>query len=64
MSREKWIEVARIVANAIVAIIAALTVTNCTATMSISKYNNSSPQSVEQTTSASADSASIDLKLK
>lgn len=64
MSREKWIEIARIVASAIVAIIAALTVTNCTATMSISKYNNSSPQRVEQNTSASADSASINLKLK
>lgn len=62
MKREKWIKVVEIVANAIIAIIAALAVTNCTATMSISKYNNSSPQSVEQSTTASADSASINIK--
>lgn len=62
MKRETWIEIVKIVANAIIAIIAALTVTGCTATMSISKYNNSSPQIVEQSTTASADSASINLK--
>lgn len=62
MKREKWIKVAEIIANAIIAVIAALTVTNCTATMSISKYNNSSPQSVQQSTTATADSASINIK--
>lgn len=62
MKRETWIEIVKIVANAIIAIIAAITVTSCTATMSISKYNTSSPQSVEQSTTASADSASINLK--
>lgn len=62
MKREKWIKVAEIIANAIIAVIAALTVTNCTATMSISKYNNSSPQSVQQSTTASADSTSINIK--
>lgn len=62
MTREKWIEVARIVANAIVAIIAALTVTNCTATMSISKYNTSSPQQIEQVTNV--DSTKFNLNLK
>ena len=62
MKRETWIEIVKIVANAIIAIIAALTVTGCTATMSISKYNTSSPQIVEQSTTASADSASINLK--
>lgn len=62
MSREKWIEVAKIIANAIVAIIAALTVTNCTATMSISKYNTSSPQQIEQTTNV--DSTKFNLNLK
>lgn len=62
MKREKWIKVAEIIANAIIAVIAALTVTNCTATMSISKYNNSSPQSVQQSTTASVDSTSINIK--
>lgn len=62
MKREKWIKVAEIIANAIIAVIAALTVTSCTATMSISKYNNSSPQSVQQSTTATADSASINIK--
>lgn len=62
MKRETWIEIVKIVANAIIAVIAALTVSSCTATMSISKYNNSSPQSVEQSTTASADSASINIK--
>lgn len=62
MKREKWIKVVEIIANAIIAVIAALTVTNCTATMSISKYNNLSPQSVQQSTTASADSASINIK--
>ena len=62
MSREKWIEVAKIVANAIIAVIAALTVTNCTATMSISKYNTSSPQQIEQTTNV--DSTKFNLNLK
>lgn len=62
MKREKWIKVAEIIANAIIAVIAALTVTNCTATMSISKYNNSSPQSVQQSTTATVDSASINIK--
>lgn len=62
MKREKWIKVVEIIANAVIAVIAALTVTNCTATMSISKYNNSSPQSVQQSTTATADSASINIK--
>lgn len=62
MKREKWIKVAEIIANAIIAVIAALTVVSCTATMSISKYNNSSPQSVQQSTTATADSASINIK--
>lgn len=62
MTREKWIEIARIVANAIVAIIASLTVTSCTATMSISKYNTSSPQQIEQTTNV--DSTKFNLNLK
>ena len=64
MSREKWIEIARIVANAIVAIIAALTVTNCTATMSISKYNTSSPQQIEQTTNVDSTKFNVNLKWK
>ena len=64
MTREKWIEIARIVANAIVAIIAALTVTNCTATMSISKYNTSSPQQIEQTTNVDSTSFNVNLKWK
>ena len=62
MSREKWIEIARIVANAIVAIIAALTVTSCTATMSISKYNTSSPQQIEQTTNVDSTRFNVNLK--
>lgn len=62
MKREKWIEVAKIIANAIVAVIAALTVANCTATMSISKYNTSSPQQIEQTTNV--DSTKFNLNLK
>lgn len=62
MTREKWIEVAKIIANAIVAIIAALTVTNCTATMSISKYNTSSPQQIEQTTNIDSTRFNVNLK--
>lgn len=62
MTREKWIEIARIVANAIVAIITALTVTNCTATMSISKYNTSSPQQIEQTTNVDSTRFNVNLK--
>ena len=49
----------RIIANAIIAIIAALTVTACTASISVSKNNNASSQTTEQKASNNMDSINI-----
>lgn len=59
---EKIMKIIEIVVTAILAIAGTLLVTNCTATMSISKYNTSSPQQIEQTTTSSVDSTTINLK--
>ena len=58
----KIMKIIEIVVTAILSIAATLLVTNCTATMSISKYNTSSPQQIEQTTTNSVDSTTINLK--
>ena len=58
----KIMKIIEIVVTAILSIAATLLVTNCTATMSISKYNTSSPQQIEQTTTSSVDSTTINLK--
>lgn len=58
----KIMKIIEIVVTAILAIAGTLLVTNCTATMSISKYNTSSPQQIEQTTTSSVDSTTINLK--
>ena len=58
----KIMKIIEIVVTAILSIAATLLVTNCTATMSISKYNTSSPQRIEQTTTSSVDSTTINLK--
>lgn len=62
MSPEKIYEIVKIVVTAILSIAAILFLQNCTATMSISKYNNSSPQRIEQSTRV--DSASVITNLK
>lgn len=62
MSREKWIKVIEIVATAIVAIITTVLAVSCTATMSISKYNTSSPQQIEQTTNVDSTRFNVNLK--
>lgn len=62
IENEKILEIIKIVVTAIISIASTLLVTNCTATMSISKYNNSSPQQIEQTTTSSVDSTTINLK--
>ena len=59
---DKIMKIVEIVVTAILAICGTLLVANCTATMSISKYNNSSPQQIEQTTTSSVDSTTINLK--
>ena len=59
---DKIMKIIEIVVTAILSIAATLLVTNCTATMSISKYNTSSPQQIEQTTTSSVDSTTINLK--
>lgn len=58
----KIMKIIEIVVTAILSIAATLLVTNCTATMSISKYNTSSPQQIEQSTTSSVDSTTINLK--
>ena len=58
----KIMKIIEIVVTAILSIAATLLVTNCTATMSISKYNTSSPQQIKQTTTSSVDSTTINLK--
>ena len=58
----KIMKIIEIIVTAILSIAATLLVTNCTATMSISKYNTSSPQKIEQTTTSSVDSTTINLK--
>lgn len=62
IENKKILEIIKIVATAIISIASTLLVTNCTATMSISKYNNSSPQQIEQTTTTTADSAHFEIK--
>lgn len=62
MTKSKLYQIVKIILGAIASILAVLAAANCTATMSISKYNNSSPQSVQQSTSTSVDSTSINLK--
>lgn len=62
IENKKILEIIKIVVTAIISIASTLLVTNCTATMSISKYNNSSPQQIEQTTTSSVDSTTINLK--
>lgn len=62
IENEKVLEIIKIIVTAIISIASTLLVTNCTATMSISKYNNSSPQQIEQTTTSSVDSTTINLK--
>lgn len=62
IENEKILEIIKIVVTAIISIASTLLVTNCTATMSISKYNTSSPQRIEQTTTSSVDSTTINLK--
>ena len=57
----KIMKIIEIIVTAILSIAATLLVTNCTATMSISKYNTSSPQKIEQTTTSSVDSTTIKL---
>lgn len=59
---DKIMRIIEIIVTAILAIASTLLVVNCTATMSISKYNTSSPQQIEQTTTSSVDSTTINLK--
>lgn len=59
MNKQTWIEIVKIVANAIIAIIAALTVTACTASISVSKNNNASTQNTEQKASNNMDSINL-----
>lgn len=59
---DKIMKIIEIVVAAILAIAGTLLIANCTATMSISKYNTSSPQQIEQTTTSSVDSTTINLK--
>lgn len=59
---EKILEIIKIIVTAIISVATTLLATNCTATMSISKYNTSSPQQIEQTTTSSVDSTTINLK--
>lgn len=51
MSREKIFKVIEIVVTAILSIAGLLLLQDCTATMSISKYNTQSPQQIQQSTS-------------
>lgn len=62
MNKQTLIEIVKIIANAIIAIIAALTVTACTASLSISKNNNASSQSTQQEVSSKIDSATLKIK--
>ena len=59
---DKIMRIIEIIVTAILSIAGTLLIANCTATMSISKYNTSSPQQIEQTTTSSVDSTTIDLK--
>ena len=51
-----------IIATALVAIVTTVLAVNCTATMSISKYNTSSPQQIEQTTNVDSTRFNVNLK--
>ena len=62
IENKKILEIIKIVVTAIISIASTLLITNCTATMSISKYNTSSPQQIEQTTTSSVDSTTVNLK--
>lgn len=59
---DKIMRIIEIIVTAILSIAGTLLIANCTATMSISKYNTSSPQQIEQTTTSSVDSTTINLK--
>lgn len=62
MTREKWIKVIKIIVTALVAIVTTVLAVNCTATMSISKYNTNSPQQIEQTTNVDSTRFNVNLK--
>lgn len=62
IENKKILEIIKIVVTAIISVATTLLATNCTATMSISKYNNSSPQQIKQTTTSSVDSTTINLE--
>ena len=58
---DKVMRIIEIIVTAILAIASTLLVVNCTATMSISKYNTSSPQQIEQTTTSSVETEDVSI---
>lgn len=60
---QQWIEIVKLISTFIIGAITCLFVQSCTASMSISKYNNSSSQSTEQSISPSVDSTKVNINL-
>ena len=64
LTGEQIYKILEIVLTAILSVAAILLCASCTMSMSISKYNQSSPQRVEHSSSVSADSASVVIPIK
>lgn len=61
ITSQQWIEIIKLISTFIIGVITTLAVQSCTMSMSISKYNRNSPQSTEQTSTSSADSAKVNI---
>lgn len=61
ITSQQWIEIIKLISTFVIGVITTLAVQSCTASMSISKYNNNSSQSTEQTSTSSVDSTKINI---
>lgn len=64
MSKESWKEILRIIVAVLTALLTALGVQSCTATMSIFWKNANSQQKSEQSTTNKVDSVNTNINLK
>ena len=64
ITNQQWIEIIKLIATFLIGVITTLTVQSCTMSLSVSKNNSNSTQKTEQTTTNSADSASININPK
>lgn len=59
LNDKKILEIIKIVLTALISIATTLFATSCTVSLSVSKNNSGSPQSVEHSSTVTADSASV-----